>query len=148
MKRPILIAVIGYIIGIIVGLYLKISIVFLYVPIIILWLIYVYFSKMKRKFKMFSIKRYSRYLKIYLTKQSVFLILIMSIVSNIIVIYSNNKYEKTYKDLLLKQNIRFAGIVISNKEEKSYSNKYKIKVYYNKTFIKLYLTTKKDINLD
>ena len=34
MKRPILIAVIGYIIGIIVGLYFKISIVPFYIPII------------------------------------------------------------------------------------------------------------------
>ena len=67
MKRPILVAIIGYIIGIIVGLYLHTSIVPFCVFIIATYLIYKKSANNKRKnqkLKLFSIKRYFRYIKI------------------------------------------------------------------------------------
>ena len=61
MKRPILVAIIGYIIGIIVGLYLQISVVPFYIAIIAIYEIYknLYFFYIlidKRFFSMYSIK--------------------------------------------------------------------------------------------
>ena len=64
VKRPVLIAIIGYIIGIIVGLYLQISIAPFCILIIVTDIIYKQFLKSKRKhqkLKLFSIKRYFNY---------------------------------------------------------------------------------------
>ena len=61
MKRPIVVAIIGYIIGIIVGLYLQISIAPFCILIIVTDIIYKRILKNKRKhqkLKLFSIKRY------------------------------------------------------------------------------------------
>ena len=63
-KRPILVAIIGYMIGIIWGLYLKVSIV----PFSILVfatniLMKIFKIKRVRKFKLLSFSRYKRYLK-------------------------------------------------------------------------------------
>ena len=94
MKRPILIAVIGYIIGIIVGLYFNKSIVLIYIPIIALYFIYKFCNKAKKeKFKLLSIKRYFRYIKIYLNSKVILIVIISSLVSNTIVIFQNKNYE-------------------------------------------------------
>ena len=147
MKRPILIVTIGYIIGIIVGLYFNQSIVFIYVPIVSIYLI----KKFKinegdiKKLKLFSIKRYIRYLKIYLNSKVIVILIISSIISNTIVLINNQKYEKIYNSLSNQQSISFTGVVISQKQEKQYNNKYKVKIP-NKN-LKFYITTKKNIEL-
>lgn len=128
MKRPILVATIGYIIGIIMGLYLKKSIVLFYIPIIAIHLIRKKFLKKKtkkRKFKLISTKRYFRYIKLVLKKNTVICIIIFSILSNTIVILQNYKYETLYQD---GENIVGEGIVVSNEKEKEYNKIYKIKV--------------------
>ena len=67
MKRPLVVAVIGYIIGIIIGLYFKFSIVLFYINIIPIGVVIHFINKRKkRKFRLFSIRRYFRYIKIYL----------------------------------------------------------------------------------
>ena len=148
MKRPILIAVIGYIIGIIVGLYFKISIVPFYIPVIATYFIYKFFNKQKtKKFQLLSIKRYLRYVKIYLNSKVIILLIISSIVSNSIVIFQNKNYEKIYNNLSIQENLNFTGIIISEKQEKQYYNKYKIKVNYNNQNLRFYITTNKDIEL-
>lgn len=144
MKRPILIAVIGYIIGIIVGLYFTFSIVLFYIPIIVIYLIYkIYIKGKTKKFKLFSIKRYLRYAKIYINYQTIILIMAASIISNFVIIFQNNMYEKIQNILSEQENIKLVGIVISEKQEKPYYNKYKIQIKYNNRKIKLYITTKK-----
>ena len=149
MKRPILLAVIGYIIGIIVGLYFSKSIVLIYVPITVVYYIYKYRSKSKKsKFKLISIKRYLRYIKIYLNSKVIVLIIFSSIVSNTIVIFQNKNYEKIYNNLYKKENINLLGTIISDKQLEKYYNKYKIKVKYNNQNINFYITTKKDIELE
>lgn len=149
MKRPILIAVIGYIIGIIVGLYFKISIVSFYIPVIVTYFIYKFFKKQKtKKFQLLSIKRYLRYIKIYLNSKVIILLIISSIISNTIVIYQNKNYAKTYNNLSIQENLNLTGIIISEKQEKQYYNKYKIKVNYNNQKLRFYITTKKDIELE
>ncbi|MBQ2937453.1 MAG: DNA internalization-related competence protein ComEC/Rec2 [Clostridia bacterium] len=148
MKRPILIAVIGYIMGIIVGLYLEISIVPIYILISAIYLIYKYSNIQKsNKLKLLSIKRYKRYIKIYLNLKVIILLIISSIISNSIVLFQNNQYKKIYNELSNKENLNLIGIVISNKEEKQYYNKYKIETKYNSKKINLYISTDKNIEL-
>ncbi len=165
MKRPIFIAMIGYIIGILVGQYLKISIVPFYFFIIAIYLAKNIIQnhkfnlkqdkienkisvKRNKKLELLSFKRFFRYIKIYLNSKTMILIIISSIISNSIVIIQNKNYEQTYNNLESKEKISLTGIIISNKEEKDYNNKYKIETYYNNKKIKLYITTSKDIMLE
>ena len=66
-NRRVLTAVIGYISGILMGLYCKISIVLFYILIFLIYLIIGNKSK-KDKFKLFSFRRYFRYVKIVFNK--------------------------------------------------------------------------------
>ena len=128
MRRPILIAMIGYIIGILVGLYLKISIVpFCFLVIAIYKIKQIYKSKRDKieekndiksrknkkvkenktikKLKLLSLKRYIRYIRIYINSKIIFLILISSIISNSIIIIQNKKYEQIYNSLEKQEKI-------------------------------------------
>lgn len=146
-----MIAVIGYIIGIIMGLYFKFSIVLLYIPIIAVYLvmrkIYIiqYGSMTKKKLKLLSGRRYLRYLKLIFNSKMIFSMIIFSIISNSIVIFQNQKYESYYKD---GEEIKVEAIVISDAQEKEYNYVYKIKILcvdnndkYKNTY--LYLKTSK-----
>lgn len=128
MNRPIVIILIGYIIGIIWGLYLKISIVFLYVFLIIIYKI-INKKYKKKEFKILSIKRYFRYIKLVFKIDVILVIIISSLISNLIVKQQNQKYENVYKNI---KEIEITGKIISNKIEKEYSNRYKIKVINGK----------------
>ena len=140
MNRPIIIIVIGYIIGIIWGLYLNISIVFLY---ILLWFIHriIHSQYKKRKFKILSIKRYFRYLKFIFKINIIFVIIISSFISNTIVKYINYEYSEAYHQ---SKEIKNTGIIISNKKEGDYSDRYIVKLQ-NK---KYYLYVDKDNSLE
>ena len=98
MNRPIFIIVIGYIIGIIWGLYCKMSIVSLYFFLIIIYII-INKSYQRRKFKIFSIKRYFRYIKLFFKVEVILLIIISSMISNIVVKYQNYQYEIKFKEV-------------------------------------------------
>ena len=123
---------IGYIIGIIMGLYFKISIVFFYIPIAVVYGIRKILrkngTKIKRekKLKLFSIKRYFRYFKLIFNSKVILCIIIFSIISNVIVIFKNKKYENFYqKD---GNQLRGEAIVVSNREEKEYCWVYKVRI--------------------
>ena len=151
MKRPILVAIIGYIIGIIVGLYLHTSIVPFCVLIIATYLIYKKSANNKRKnqkLKLFSIKRYFRYIKILINSKIILMIIITSIISNTVVLIQNQKYEKIYKELSKTKNLTLTGIIISNKEEKQYYNRYKIETKVQNETYKFYIMTDKKIKLE
>ena len=146
LKRPIVIMVIGYIIGIIWGLYFDFSIVLLYIPIYTI-ITFKYNNKKQKKFNFLSIKRYIRYIKLFLTKQVIFLIVISSIISNTILIFQ----EKRYKNLYPEENIMVEGIIVSNQEEREYKNRYKVKVLKVNTSDKykctqIYIEVKKEID--
>ena len=103
-QRPILIAVIGYIIGILVGLYLQKSIVPFYVLIAVIFYLYKIFSQKiytqrSQKFKLLSIKRYFRYVKLNFNSSVILILIISSTFSNSIVIFQNNNYQKIYSKL-------------------------------------------------
>lgn len=129
-KRPILTILVGYIIGIIWGLYNEFSIVLLYFPIIA---IYFFISKFRNrktkiqnnKLKLLSLKRYVRYLKIFFNRKVIFIVLITSIISNTIVKIQNKNYDNLYED---EQKLILVATIVSNKEEKEFKNVYKIKV--------------------
>ena len=124
MNRPIFIIVIGYIIGIIWGLYLRISIVPFNFLLLTIYII-IKLPYHKKKFRIFSIKRYFRYIKLIFKLNIIFTIIISSLISNIIIKYKENKYDDLYKGI---ENLVVTGIVVSNKIEKEYYNRYKIKV--------------------
>ena len=90
-----------------------------------------------KKLKLFSFKRYFRYVKIFINSKIIFLIILSSIISNSIIIFQNKQYQKIYEELYNNQNIRLTGIVISRKEEKKYYDRYKVKckIYNNQNYI-------------
>ena len=140
-NRPIVAITIGYIIGIIMGLYCKISIVFLY---LILFLIYLILKKIhKKQFKLISIRRYSRYIKIIFTKNICIIIFISSFISNIITIHRNQQIEN-YINRIDKKEIQMTANIVSNEITKKYSKQYIIK-YKNKQF---YLNIKNELKIE
>lgn len=131
MNRPILVISIGYIIGIIWGLYFKISIVFLFAIIVLIYLL-INTEYPTKRFKLLSVKRYCRYIKIYITKNLIIIFIISIFISNINVKIRNQKFEEYYQNKELKIQCKVI-------EEGS---KYKIKILNSKN-INLYLITNK-----
>ena len=140
-NRPIVAITIGYIIGTIVGLYCKISIVLLY---LFCFIIYSLFKKLhSKKFKLVSLKRYFRYVKLIITKKVFIIIISVSIISNTFTLYKNYEFQKTISNLSGKE-IKTEGIIISNVKNKKYSDIYTIKIKDKK----FYLNIKKSENID
>ena len=143
-NRPIICIVIGYIIGIIMGLYCKISIVLLYLVLIPISKYLKLKKRQTHKFKLISFNRYFRYVKLIFSSKVLKIIIISSIISNSIIIYQNNKYENIYKSLDKKE-IKITGTIISNKKEKENKYVYKLKTN-NKMY--LYINIKKSVKLN
>ena len=72
-----------------------------------------------------SIHRYSRYLKLIINSKIILILVIFSIISNIVILYKNNQYEKTYSD---NQDIELTAIIISSRTQKQYYDLYKVKI--------------------
>ena len=130
------------------GLYFRISIVLLYIPIIvIIYLIKIRKKNKQNKLKILNPKRYFRYFKLFINKKILIIIIISSIISNSIVIYKNIEYENIFKD---KEILKETAIVISQKEEKDYNFTYKIKLLQGKNknkILYLKIDKRKDIEL-
>lgn len=125
-NRPIVIATLGYIIGIIWGLYLEINIVFFYAIILVILKVVQLIKKQKKKqFKFISIQKILRYIKLILDFKSIITIIVISSISNFIVTNSNNKYETLYSDM---EEISCIAQIVSNGTKKEYKTTYKIKV--------------------
>lgn len=143
-ERPILIAVIGYMIGILWGLYFNFSVALLYIFIAAIYFILKTFLS-KNKWNILSPRRYFRYIKIFFNRKSIYLIVIISIISNLIVNFQNEKYENVYND---GEELTLIAIVDSNKEEKEYKDTYKIKTEYKDTNLILSVNKNKNIELE
>ena len=128
-QRPIVVATIGYILGIIMGLYLK-SIVLLYILIVALvinkYLIHV--KKKRSKFKLFSLKRYFRYIKISFNITVIIIIIVTSFLGNKYVTIKQKEYEEIYDKLENSREIEAIGVISSNKVEKENKDRYEIKI--------------------
>ena len=133
-NRPIVAISIGYIIGIIMGLYCKISIVFLY---LIFFIIYIIVRKKphNKKFKLISFRRYFRYVKIIFSKKVIIIILISSFISNTITIYKNHEFDK-FQNNYNDKKIQFIGTIISNENVKKHNSVYLVKTNNKKIYIK------------
>lgn len=142
-ERPILVAVIGYIIGILWGLYFRFSIVLCYILIVaIYYMLKQFFKKCKkRKFKLLSFNRYGRYLKLIINSKVIFILILLSSISNGIVLYQNEQYENAYQD---GENLQVTAMIVSQKIEKQYYNLYQIKLLNSKHF-NLYIQVSKKI---
>lgn len=132
------IIVIGYIIGIIWGLYFKVNIVLLYILIAIMYKIC---KKQKKKFKLISFRRYFRYIKIFLNQNVIISIILGSIISNTVINIKKYKFEKMYAE----EKLKVECIIISEKQKKEYKNRYVALNTRNRT--KIYLETKKSVKL-
>ena len=139
IKRPLLIITVGYITGILWGLYLRLSIV----PIFFLfWGIYFILKNRQRKI--------SAILKSKKFKLNIIIFIVFSTISNIQILYLENKHENLYKEL---EKVKIIGTVISQREETSYQFKYTLKVEEVNGSIEfkgtnLLLYTQKDVVLD
>lgn len=143
IKRPFLVVVIGYITGILWGLYFKKSIILFYIPIIAICLFYQVMKKKKSSFKLFSMRRYFRYFKLIFSIKIISIFIISSIISNFIVLVLNQKYENISKD---EEEIQKVVVVVGRKEEKQYKVSYQVK--WDDFYAYLYMDKKKDIEFD
>ena len=149
MKRPLLVVVVGYIIGIVWGLYCNCSIALLYAVLSIFYILHKIIQKSHKKLKLFSFKRYLRYIKIYFKFSTICTIIFFSLISNIIIQNQNNKYNNLYSNI---ESIDLIGVIVSNSQENEYKNSYKIRVESlnkNTKFKNTYLivNVKKNINI-
>lgn len=120
MKRPILIIAIGYIIGILGGLYLQKSIVLFFVIAIIL-------SKKQNK-KIWKIQRYKRYIKLYINRKAAIVLTLTAIISCSLIQYQENEYQKIQKELSKTENIIIKGKIERETKIKDYEKIYKVKI--------------------
>ncbi len=134
LKRPIVIACIGYIIGIIYGLYFtKVSIALFFICVLITVLLAEFLNR--------NIKRY---FKVIVPKKAIIILIMFILIGTSYVFLLNKKYNRIYE---IKENIEIIG-VIEQVEVKEYSYKYilKVETIGNKNYrnIKLILYTKKN----
>ena len=117
MKRPILVITLGFITGILWGLYFNI------VPFIFLGLTFLNLILKKIKFK--NTNNYIKIFRIFLFNNIIIIFLISAFISSIYLINCNKKYEIIYNKFSKKEII---ATVISNQKETEYKDIYKIKV--------------------
>ncbi len=112
--------------GIIWGLYFNFSIVLLYILLLLIYIILINILKRnsKNEFKLLSVKRYFRYIKIFLNLKVCLFLIISSIISNSIILIKEYKYENLYQE----KNIKVEGIVTNIKKKTEYMNTYEFKV--------------------
>ncbi len=118
MHNLILIFLIGYLLGIIWGLYIK-SIALLFVLIIVLLVIYYIFISTS------ILKKYRGYFKLIIKKVFIAVFLIGLLVSFCIVYLGEEKFDSLYKN---NDELEIIATVISEKKEKEYRITYKIRV--------------------
>ena len=146
MKRPILVVAIGYIIGIIWGLYFNFSIALLYIFIAAIYFFLKIFLNHKSKFKLLSIRRYFRYVKLIFTKNVVFLIVIISIISNLIIMAKENYRVGMQQSIAKLNKIVLEAIIVQDRIDKDYKDTYKISTIINGKKVYFYLDVNKNKN--
>ena len=112
MQRPVFIATLGFIIGIIWGLYFNI-VLFIF---LILGLYYIlYIAKMKQ----------IRILKLFITKKVLILFCLCFLCANCYIKYLENDYNKIYNSL---DRVQCVGTIIGDRIENNYTHKYIVKL--------------------
>ena len=133
-KRPIVIITISYILGILWGLYLSINIVpFIFIILVMNYVLYNIFNNNSKiiiiKYIKCIIKNLNytnfKYSYDFKTFKLINIGLCVIAISSIIVQYKEYRYINIYKDV---QNIKFVGIVVSEKSESEYYYNYVVKL--------------------
>ena len=119
MKRPIILIVISYIIGILGGLYLQ-SVAFIFILILIMIFMYL-IQKINNK--------YLRFIRKYFKSNTKVIILIFILLGYIYTLMLENSYNTLYLD---EENIEEYCIVTEEKQEKKYKDLYKVKIINSK----------------
>lgn len=120
------IIVIAWIIGIILGLYLQISIASFVLFISLILLIFIIFEKKILKFiKSRKIKAYYSVLNVHI-KILIFLVII--IVAFTQIKYYEGMFENKYKNIKESDKISIIGTIVSDPQEKEYKTKYILKI--------------------
>ena len=126
MKRTIFIITLGFIIGIIWGLYFNIvSFVLAFILLLL-------------KILKFSTKNnFLRIIKTFIKNNTLLIMAISAFISSIYVIGYNNKYERIYKQF---SNGQVIATVVGNEKDSQYNKSYKIKLetFNNKKYIDMY----------
>lgn len=117
--RPILIAIIGYIIGILWELYLKSVALFIFILILIVFSLIV-----MRKNLMVR-----RYIKVLIPFKYFMIFSVFTIFAIFYIKLMNNKYENLYSEFQSSESI-FIGTIVSDKKEYNYRDAYIVKVDY------------------
>lgn len=137
MKRPILVVTLGFIAGIIGGLYLNI------VPFIFLFMISIILT-----IKLIKIKHnnnYIRILMIFINNNLILIFLISAFASSIYLLFCNKKFETIYNNF---NKNKIIATVISNVKETEFKNTYKIRLEKSKDiYFILRVAKSKDIIL-
>lgn len=141
---------IGYITGIIWGLYVQLSIVPFYVFLYVIKNISELIAKTKvksKRFDIYSFKRYLRYVRLVINKKEIYMFILISIISNVYMMQMQIKYDTTYLD---GEKIALEGYVIEINEEKEYNNTYVISVKNSGDYsgTKIYVLTDKNTKLE
>lgn len=76
------------------------------------------------KFNIKSILRYLKYLKLFINKKTILIIIIISVLSNLIMLYEKYRYSNIYEE----KEYTVIGKIVSDRQEKEYKNCYKIKI--------------------
>ena len=133
IKRPVIVITLGFLIGIIYGLYFEKSIAFVLLFIYLIYLIQKRFSK-KHNFCKYKI---CRYIKIFFNINIITIFFISAFISNTYIKYLNKNFQKVYKNNY--NSMVGNAVIISNIEEKEYTYKYIVKIrddeFKNKKFI-------------
>lgn len=141
MKRPIFIITLGFIVGIIGGLYFNIV---PFIIIIITLLLCFKIVNIQTNFKFIDI------IKIFIINNTIPIIIISSLIGVIYINFYNDKYTKVYNNFTTGEII---GTIVSDVKESDYRNSYKIKLesFNNKKCNNIYcilqINKKKCINL-
>lgn len=141
IKRPLVVAAIGYIIGIILGLYLKTNMALLYFIIAVIAIYFLMTPRKVKKLNIYSPRRYIRYFKILITKSTLFLFMIFLFISYLIIQIKEKEYADVYE---MEGNVKVQGIIVSEKIKKDYYSRYIIKVEN----LKFYLQVDENENLE
>ena len=116
MKRPLIWITVGYITGIIWGLYLKTSIAFIFLLVGGISILFI-------KTGIIELKRISKYRGLIIS------FLIVSVIANIHISYLENKHKNLYREIQEKdETIEVIGTVITDEKETTYKKNYTIKV--------------------
>lgn len=139
LKRPILIILLGYITGIIIGLYCKISI-----ALFVIALLYIILRTKVQKDK-----KIKRYCKIFCIKKAIIIFSISALISGTITLKQNYEYENEFSNIGEEE---FVAVVVSTPKTKKYYTQYKVKIEkinndksYKNTYV--YLNLKSTSNI-